>query len=202
MINGACPYHLSDILPPIVSTRNTYNRRRPLERVISLHKTDSNSNSTDSWSLKGRRRRYKVILFHEMVNRACPYHLSDILAPIVSTGNPCNEKLSVELELESALWSEITLSRGVRLLYGFLVETIGGSISLKWNIDRDVYSHLPTKNVPLVEFIYLVFTCTPGGVTVGDSGLCCCVLCLSNAIISLCLLIFHPPSSTYFWKGS
>ena len=57
-------------------------------------------------------------------------------------------------------------------------------------------------DVPLVEFIYLVFTCTPGGVTVGDSGLCCCVLCLSNAIISLCLLIFHPPSSTYFWKGS
>ena len=25
------------------------------------------------------------------------------------------------------------------------------------------------------EFVYLVFTCMPGGVTVGDSGLCCCV---------------------------
>ena len=41
----------------------------------------------------------------------------------------------------------------------------------------------------LVEFICLVFTQTPGGVTVGDSGLCCCVPCLSSAIISLCLLI-------------
>ena len=47
------------------------------------------------------------------------------------------------------------------------------------------------ENVPLVEFIYLVFTRTPGGVIVGDSGLCCCVPCLSGAIISLCLLIFN-----------
>ena len=31
------------------------------------------------------------------------------------------------------------------------------------------------EDVPLVEFLYLVFTCMPGGVTVGDSGLCCCV---------------------------
>ena len=41
-------------------------------------------------------------------------------------------------------------------------------------------------DVPLVKFLYLVFTGTPGGVTVGDSGLCCCVPCLSNAVISLC----------------
>ena len=45
------------------------------------------------------------------------------------------------------------------------------------------------EDVPLVGFIYLVFTRTPGGVTVGDSGLCCCVPCLSSAVISLCLLI-------------
>ena len=50
------------------------------------------------------------------------------------------------------------------------------------------------EDVPLVEFIYLVFTRTPGGVTVGDSGLCCCVPCLSSAIISLCLLILHERS--------
>ena len=42
------------------------------------------------------------------------------------------------------------------------------------------------EDVPLVGFIYLVFTRTPGGVTVGDSGLCCCVPCLLSAIISLC----------------
>ena len=34
---------------------------------------------------------------------------------------------------------------------------------------------------------YLVMTRTPGGVTVGDSGLCCCAPCLSSAINSLCL---------------
>ena len=45
------------------------------------------------------------------------------------------------------------------------------------------------EDVPLVEFIYLVDTCMPGGVTIGSSGLCCCVPCLSSAIISLCSLI-------------
>ena len=45
------------------------------------------------------------------------------------------------------------------------------------------------EDEPLVDFIYLVFARTPGGVTVGDSGLCCCVPCLSSAIISLCLVI-------------
>ena len=40
--------------------------------------------------------------------------------------------------------------------------------------------------------IYLVFTRSPSGVTVGDSDICCCVSCLSSAIIPPCLLIlFH-----------
>ena len=42
---------------------------------------------------------------------------------------------------------------------------------------------VPLEDVPLMEFIYLVFTRTPDGVAVGDSGLCCCVSCLSSAII-------------------
>ena len=49
-----------------------------------------------------------------------------------------------------------------------------------------------TEGVALVEFIYLVFTGVPGRLTVGDSGLCRCVPCLSTAIISitsLCLLV-------------
>ena len=37
--------------------------------------------------------------------------------------------------------------------------------------------------IPLVEFMYLAFTCKPGGVTVGDSGPGCCVPCLLNAFI-------------------
>ena len=48
--------------------------------------------------------------------------------------------------------------------------------------------HVPFGDVPLVEFMHLVFTRMPGGVTVGDSGHYCCVPCLSNAIISLGLL--------------
>ena len=47
------------------------------------------------------------------------------------------------------------------------------------------------EDVPLMEFMYLVM---PGGITVGDSGLCCCVPCLSSAIIPLCLLM-------YFYRG-
>ena len=44
------------------------------------------------------------------------------------------------------------------------------------------------EDLPLVEFMYLVFTLMPGGFTVGDSGLCCRVPCLSNGFISLHLL--------------
>ena len=43
------------------------------------------------------------------------------------------------------------------------------------------------EGVLLEEFIYLAFTRTPGGLIVGDSGLCCCVPCLSSAIVSFCL---------------
>ena len=39
-----------------------------------------------------------------------------------------------------------------------------------------------------MESMYPVFTCMAGGVTVGDSGLSCCVPCLSSTINSLCLL--------------
>ena len=39
-----------------------------------------------------------------------------------------------------------------------------------------------------MEFIYPVFTRMPGGVTVDDSGLSCCMPCLSNTNISLCLV--------------
>ena len=50
---------------------------------------------------------------------------------------------------------------------------------------------LYSEYIPLMEFIYLVFTRVPGGVTVGDSGLCCCIPCLSKAVIFLCLVILH-----------
>ena len=53
------------------------------------------------------------------------------------------------------------------------------------------------EDVPLVEFIDLVFTRMPGRVTIGDSGLCCRVPCLSSAIIFLCSLILHNHSRSH-----
>ena len=47
-----------------------------------------------------------------------------------------------------------------------------------------------------VEFLYPVLTSMPGGVTVGDSGLCCWVFCLLSATHSLCLLSFHVPKGS------
>ena len=46
------------------------------------------------------------------------------------------------------------------------------------------------EDAPLVDFMYLVFTHMPDGITVGDSDLCCCVPCLLNTIV-FCLLIKH-----------
>ena len=40
MVNGVCPDYRSDLLPPLVSTRNPYYRRRPLVREIPPHKND------------------------------------------------------------------------------------------------------------------------------------------------------------------
>ena len=51
-----------------------------------------------------------------------------------------------------------------------------------------------------MEFIYIVFTRTPGGVTVGDSGFCCCVPCLSSAIISCGLLIAVSMQNPFTYK--
>ena len=46
------------------------------------------------------------------------------------------------------------------------------------------------EDVPLVEFMYLVFL-MPSGVTIDDTGLCCYIPCLLSTIISLCLVILH-----------
>ena len=58
------------------------------------------------------------------------------------------------------------------------------------------------EDVPLMEFTYLVFTRAPCGVIVGDSGLCCCVPCLSSTFNSRCLLSLNrhswPSSVSYY----
>ena len=60
-------------------------------------------------------------------------------------------------------------------------------VCLKWRVYIPLAASF-LEDVPLVEFMYLVFTRMTGGVTLRDSGLCCCVPCLSSAIISFCLL--------------
>ena len=56
-------------------------------------------------------------------------------------------------------------------------------------------------NVPLLEFMYPVFTRLSGGITVGDSGLYCYVPCLMSAIATLYLLIV-PGALTFQWLCS
>ena len=43
------------------------------------------------------------------------------------------------------------------------------------NVLRCRAHKLGFEDVPLVEFMYLVFTRVPVRVTVGDSSLCCCI---------------------------
>ena len=48
---------------------------------------------------------------------------------------------------------------------------------LWWIDDKGcTFGGLMIKDVPLVEFIYPVFTCMPDGVALGDSGLLLCPL--------------------------
>ena len=61
------------------------------------------------------------------------------------------------------------------------------------------------QEVALVEFIRyiicLVFTRMPGGVTVGDLGLSCCVPCLLSAVHSPCSLIIRWRSTLHSVSG-
>ena len=62
------------------------------------------------------------------------------------------------------------------------------------------------EDVTLVEFMYLVFTRMSGGVTVGDSSLCCCVPCLLSSVASLRLMSLRRRRRPYmsfavFWNN-
>ena len=47
-------------------------------------------------TLKERRRRNKLILFHEKVNRVCPDYLRELLPPLVSSRNPHHRRRPLE----------------------------------------------------------------------------------------------------------
>ena len=52
-----------------------------------------------------------------------------------------------------------------------------------WKVLRTSEGAVPLlEGLPLVEFMYTVFTRMPGGVTLGDSGFCCCVPCLISTV--------------------
>ena len=46
------------------------------------------------------------------------------------------------------------------------------------------------EDVPLVKFMYSLFTHMPGGVTIGISGLYCCVPCLLSKSLWVFFLVF------------
>ena len=55
------------------------------------------------------------------------------------------------------------------------------------------------ENVLLVEFMYPVFIHMPGGVIVGDSGLCCCVpvQCVTSIVRAHACALFSRPDMTF-----
>ena len=54
------------------------------------------------------------------------------------------------------------------VFFFFLLKKVDSFLGLKSVRSLDL------EDVPLVEFVYLVFTHMPVRVTVGDPGLCCC----------------------------
>ena len=57
-------------------------------------------------------------------------------------------------------------------------------VSVEISTDAEDENADKTEDVASVEDMSPGVTRMPGGVTVGDSGLCCCVPCLSNALTS------------------
>ena len=43
-------------------------------------------------TLKERRKRHKLLMFHKMINHQCPRYLSNIVPPLVSTTNPYHRR--------------------------------------------------------------------------------------------------------------
>ena len=111
--------------------------------------------------------------------------------------------LRIRLSLFSAFWSRMyslpacllcatvtiflpTTGHGM-VLDGSVGSGSGGvGLPVDWGIRQN---HGWFEDVPLMECMYLVFTRMPGGVTVGDSGFCCCVFCLSSNIVSYYIFI-------------
>ena len=82
------------------------------------------------------------------------------------------------------LWIFSVMKAASPAVDSFLVPFTWGAANMGWVTDLQVLTIIFelfdfffsfTCDVPFVVFMYLVFTCMPGGVTVGDSGLWCCV---------------------------
>ena len=43
-------------------------------------------------TLKERRKRHKLLMFHKMINNLCPGYLSNLIPPLVSTTNPYHRR--------------------------------------------------------------------------------------------------------------
>ena len=59
-----------------------------------------------------------------------------------------------------------------KLVLSYACKHLCRRMCLKWRVYMPLGASF-FEDVPLVEFTYLVFTRTPGGVTVGDSSVCC-----------------------------
>ena len=50
-------------------------------------------------TLKERRKRHKLLMFHKMINHHCPRYLSNLLPPLVSTTNPHHRRQPYERDI-------------------------------------------------------------------------------------------------------
>ena len=70
--------------------------------------------------------------------------------------------------------------------YNFVARVLQPNCHQKWYAPCIKGSHFSLEDAHLLEFTYPVFTRVPSGVTVGDSGFCCCVPCVLSVVNFFC----------------
>ena len=71
-------------------------------------------------TLKERRKRHKLLMFHKMINHQCPGYLSNLVPPLVSTTNPYHRRRPHERVIpahKTELYAILTLSRTLSQLH-------------------------------------------------------------------------------------
>ena len=55
------------------------------------------------FTIKGRRKRHKLLMFHKMINYQCPEYLSNLVPPLVSATNPYHRRRPFDIDRDRAV---------------------------------------------------------------------------------------------------